>query len=170
VAKLLWNRGGNAYPQSLAPDLADGDGLCFSFSNFRHGLDPIPAVDRFNPPDDWFTPTAPKAEVYLDALIPAEDVQDINVHSFEHYLSHPLVHVPLLRTLTGLASNVSKKELDEALDAWRANRLADQKLKAAKKQLDDLAVKATADWSPEVQMLLEMRKLLRGSKFTDGES
>ena len=170
VAKLLWNRGGNAYPQTLAPDLADGDGLCFSFSNFRHALDPIPVVDRFSPPDAWFTPTAPKSEVYLDGLIPAADVQDINVHSFEHYLSHPLVHVPMLRTLTGLPSNVTKKELDDALVTWRGNRLANQKLAAAQARLQALAVNATADWAPEVQMLLEIRQLAQGSKFTDGES
>jgi hypothetical protein len=170
MAKLLWNRGGNPYPQTLSPDLADGDGLCFSFSSFRHALDPIPAVDRFNPPDDWFTPTAPMAEVYLDSLIPAADVQDINVHSFEHYLSHPLVHVPLLRTLTGMPGNVTKKELDDALSAWRANRLSNQKLAAAQARLRGLAAKATADWVPEVQMLLAMRQLAQRSTFTDGES
>lgn len=170
VAKILWNRGGDAYPQMMAPDLSDGDGLCFRMACFRHQLDPFPAVDPFNPPDTWFSPTAPKAAVYLDARLPAADVQDVNVHSFEHYLSHPLVHVPMLRMLTGLTSNISKAEADEALATWRKKSLVDQKLAQAEQRLGEIAVSETADWSDEIGMLMALRELARKSKFKDGES
>jgi len=170
TAKLLWNKGGSAYPAVLSPDLTDDSGLCLRFSNFRHALDPVPAVDRFNPPDDWFAPTAPKDQVYLDATLPADDVQDINVHSFEQYLSHPNVHVPMLRQLTGFASGIAKAEVDAALAAWRAQRLQNTALAKAQAQLQALFVKPTSDWSKEVEMLLALRKLVAGSPFGDGET
>jgi len=170
TAKLLWNRGGSPYPAVLSPDLADNQGLSFRFCNFRHALDPVPAVDRFDPPNDWFAPTAPRAVVYRDDVIPADDVQDVNVHAFEHYLSHPIVHVPILRMLTGFENGITAAEITSALQTWRAKRLAKQKLTKAKEQLQALAVRATDDWSKEVNMLLAIRQLVSGSPFRDGES
>ncbi|WP_144006604.1 hypothetical protein [Pelomonas sp. KK5] len=172
TAKLLWNRGeGTAYPTVLSPDLIDNSGLCFRFCNFRHALDPVPAVDRFNPPDDWFAPSAPRSTVYRDDLIPAGDVQDINVHAFEHYLSHPIVHVPILRILTGFDKGVSKAEMDDAIEKWRAKTLSAQKLAKAKIDLTALAVKvATQAFGDEIAMLAAVRKLAVGSALRDGET
>lgn len=172
TAKLLWNRGGGtAYPAALSPDLIDDRGLCFRFSNFRHALDPVPAVDRFNPPDDWFAPSAPRSSVYRDDLIPAGDVQDINVHAFQHYLSHPIVHVPILRILTGFDKGISKAEMDAAIEAWRADALPAQALAKAKAKLTALAVnKATQEFGDEIAMLKEVRKLVIDSTKRDGET
>lgn len=170
TAKLLWNKGGSAYPAVMSPDLMDNRGLCFRFANFRHALDPVPAVDRFNPPDDWFSPTAPKANVFRDDIIPADDIQDINVHAFEHYLSHPIVHAPILRTLTGFDNGISKAEFDESVKNWRAQRLAVQKLNKAKAQLQQLGVKATQDWAREIDMFKAIRQLVSASTMRDGES
>lgn len=170
TARLLWNRGGDAYPAALAPDLADGDGLCFRFQTFRHALDPIPAVNRFNPPDRWFAPTAPREQVYADVSIPAEDIQDVNVHSFEHHLGHPAVQVPMLRALTGFSSGIQKKDIDDALEAWRTGRLLDQKRAQAKARLQALATRETAGWADEIALLLAVRQLAAGSKLRDGES
>jgi hypothetical protein len=170
VAKPLWNRGGSVYPPLMSPSLANGDGLCFRFANFWHQLDPIARMDRFDPPAAWFPPLSPRDEVYLDVALPVQDLQDANVHAFEHYLGHPLVHVPMLRWLAGFKGAVSKKELDDALVKWRADSLAAKELQRARAKLEGLLVNATADWSSEIAMLLTMRELAAASVLKDGES
>jgi hypothetical protein len=172
TGKLLWNRGGGtAYPSVLSPDLIDNRGLCFRFATFRHALDPVPAVDRFNPPDDWFAPSAPRSVVYRDDVIPGGDVQNINVHAFEHYLSHPIVHVPILRMLTGFDKGISKAEVDAALQKWRADTLPAQKLAKAKAELSAIAVNAaTQKWADEIAMLKAIRDIASRSSLRDGET
>lgn len=173
TANLLWNRGGNtAYPTVLSPDLIDNRGLCFRFGCFRHALDPVPAVDRFDPPNSWFAPSAPRSLVYQDAVIPAGDIQDFNVHAFEHYLSHPNVHVPILRILTGFDKGITNAEMASAVADWRAaGKLSAQSIAAAKDGLAALAVKtATQDFSDEINMLEKVRTLAVSSIFRDGET
>ncbi|MFO1337107.1 MAG: hypothetical protein U1F53_02550 [Burkholderiaceae bacterium] len=171
TAKLLWNRGGSAYPAMMGPNLANGDGLSFYFASFRHALDPVPNVDRFDPPASWFAPTAPKDAVYADVVLPEGDLQQLNVHSFEHYLSHPMVHVPILRQLVGFDSVVSDAEMKAQLKLWREASLANQALAEAKSQLKDLLLaRATEGWAKEIDMLLALRALVLASKVKDGES
>jgi hypothetical protein len=171
TAKLLWNRGGSAYPPLMGPNLANGDGLCFRFAGFRHALDPVPAVDRFDPPNTWFAPSAPRDAVYDDVKLPAEDVMQANVHAFEHYLSHPLVHVPILRALTGFDAGVQPDELDTAVAAWRDRSLTGQALTDARTSLEKLMLqRATASFGQEIAMLIALRRLAADAELRDGES
>lgn len=166
----LWNRGGTPYQPIMAPNLGYSDGWCFHLANFRHELDPVAMLIRFQPPPNWFTPLAPKDVVYLDQTIPAEDIQDPNVHALEHYLGHPSVHIPLLRRLS-YEGAINKAEEKQALAEWRKERLTNAKLKEGKDKLESMLLgKATQSWKDEFAMLLALRKLMLSSKLKDGES
>jgi hypothetical protein len=98
-------------------------------------------------------------------------VQNINVHAFEHYLSHPIVHVPILRMLTGFDKGISKAEVDAALQKWRADTLPAQKLAKAKAELSAIAVNAaTQKWADEIAMLKAIRDIASRSSLRDGET
>ncbi|WP_425256754.1 hypothetical protein ACPOLB_14755 [Rubrivivax sp. RP6-9] len=166
----LWNRGGSEYAAVMAPTLSVSDGWCFQMANFGHALDPVARLDPFAPPDNWFSPLMPRDEVYLDVTLPAKDMHDENVHALEHYLSHPDVHVPMLRTLAGFRAAVSKDEHAAALADWRKKTLGAKALAKASDKLRAMLVNATADWSKEVGMLLALRQLAGQRARQDGES
>lgn len=166
----LWNRGGTPYQPIMAPSLGYSDGWCFKLSNFRHELDPVAMLIPFEPKDAWFPPLAPRKEVYLDQQIPAGDIQDPNVHALEHYLSHPSVHIPILRTLS-YQNAISDADETNALAAWRKKNLLNTKLKDAQDKLEAMLVtKATASWKNEYVMLKALRDLVLSSKLKGGES
>ena len=171
VIKPLWNRGGTCYPPDMGPNLGDDEGLCFRFCNFSHELDPICNLDPFNPPaPGWFGATAPQKAVYLNVTIPTEDVQDWNVHALEHYLGHPDVHVPILRTLTRFDELISKKEHQGALVEWRKNTLSAAARKKVEEQLKKMRGKATTGFSAEIETLLSFRTAVLKAGKKDGES
>ncbi|MBL8342890.1 MAG: hypothetical protein JNL30_15590 [Rubrivivax sp.] len=169
AVKPLWNRGGSVYPAVMAPSLSVADGWCFRMASFAHRLDPFARLERFDPPDSWFSPMAPRGEVYLDATIAAEDLQDENVHAFEHYLGHPAVHVPLLRWLS-FDAGISKKEHDAALAQWRTKSLATAAKAKARTRLEAALVSASKDWAREIKMLGLLREIMLASKLKGGES
>ena len=166
----LWNRGGTPYQPIMAPNLGYTDGWCFHLANFRHELDPVAMLIRFQPKLNWFSPLAPKDLVFLDQPIPAEDIQDLNVHALEHYLSHPLVHIPLLRRLS-YEGAVNKTEEKKALSDWRKERFSGAELQAKKGQLEQMLVaRATESWADEFIMLKALRAVVPLSKLKGGES
>lgn len=67
---------------------------CIEYYSIDHALDPIPLAKRFAP-DTW--PTAPN-------LLGLSHLRRWNIHELDHYLDHPKLHIPLLRTLTGDSS------------------------------------------------------------------
>jgi hypothetical protein len=170
VAKALWNRGGDLYTPDLGPNLTIGQGLCRFFGNYRHSLDPFSSFDPFVPTDNWFAPTAPRGEVYEEVTLRADDMQEINIHSLEHYLGHPDVHAPILRTLVGWPDCISPADQNDALAEWRQKTLKKKALSDAQSQMKALLIKATDDWVSEVPMLQKLRELLLAQDSRDGES
>jgi hypothetical protein len=171
VSKVLW-KGPNFYLSEVRPHVVDTMGLCWKYGNFDHQLDPFTHVDPFDPPIPWFPEGVPKSRVYIDVTIDAGDVQDLNVHALSHYLSHPSVHIPVIRTLADFEEAVSPAEVKKALDTWRKNRLTDKKLANAKKELGDLLNRELGPWEDVVQLLNDYRKLAldTGIDPREGES
>jgi hypothetical protein len=161
VSKVLWNRGGDIYASALRPHTVDSLGLCWKYCSFSHELDPFPQVDPFDPPVSWFpegaTPVQ-REQLYFGETptIRAQDVQDINVHGFNHYLSHPAVHSEIINTLVGLEV-VRPADVTKALQAWRANTLVGNELKSARDLLRGLALGETDDWRAIVDALAKFR-------------
>lgn len=140
-SRLLWNKGGDLYRSKARPEDMEGGGTCWKYLNFRHKLDPIPQVQPFHPPPaHWFPADTDPDRVYLDCELPAKDVASANVHSLEHYLSHPLVHIPLISTLIDQPDWISPAEQQDALLDWRTNKaLKGKALKKAQDELDAMA-------------------------------
>lgn len=173
TARLLWNRTADVYAPVVGPSVTDHRGLCNHFMNLRHALDPVCSVQSFHPPEPrWFSEPSTRDRVYTDVLLPAADVRQPNIHAMEHYLSHPLVHVPLLRRLAGVDSVISTRQANEALQAWREKRLADQQLSGWQSKLQALLVNESAGFANELQMLRGLRELLLSlpGRKADGES
>ena len=125
-------------------------------------------IGPFNPPASWFKTQAPREDVYADITLRAADVQDENVHAFEHYLSHPAVHVHMLRRLTR-PSFITQDEHNAALREWRDNTLPAQQLAAAKAKLKGLVTGLGADWSSRIAVLQAVREIALNSKLKGGE-
>lgn len=173
TARLLWGRGGDLYTPTMGPSLTDHRGMCLRFFNFRHALDPVCNVSAFHrPPDRWFSEVAGRNEVYFDVNLPAADLQMANVHALQHYLGHPLVHVPMLRRLAKMQSVISNDEAKAALADWRGKTLATTARQKAVAKLEALAVDASAGWTSEIEMLLGLRSWLlsMAGALADGES
>ena len=84
----------------------DRNSYCRLFLNWRHELDPFPWPRPFN------MQTFP-----IDRMIDVRvrHVHATNVHSWEHYLKHPLVHIPLLRCIANNNEIVSIEEARAAV-------------------------------------------------------
>lgn len=172
VAKLLWNRGGDFYSSRVRPHTVDSLGMCWRYCNFRHELDPFARVDPFDPPLHWFpeglTP-AQRATFYANVVIESKDVQDINVHGLNHYLSHPAVHSVLINTLLGFEA-VLPADINKALVPWRQSRLSGTALNLTKGKLAALSPTPAQDWTRIVDMLTAFRTLVRNeSTLPEGE-
>ncbi|HEU4628722.1 MAG TPA: hypothetical protein VFS08_03225 [Gemmatimonadaceae bacterium] len=74
------------------PTAGPGPSYVDAYYDFRHRFDPFPVVRPFAPVG-WGA-----RYVRVES---GEQVLDFNVHTLEHYLEDPRVHVPILRALVG---------------------------------------------------------------------
>jgi hypothetical protein len=77
------------YHSIIRPESAGGEAYFYEFLNSTHKYDPFTLVRRFNP-TNWGD------EFYNHEL---NHYHNWNIHGFDHYLDHPKVHIPLLRSL-----------------------------------------------------------------------
>lgn len=73
----------------------DPQAICKYYFNARHQWDPIPQPKAFRPASWWPTlgVRALTPDRFLDVTI--SEIEQVNVHDFNHYLRNPLVHAPL---------------------------------------------------------------------------
>lgn len=104
------------YASPVRPVDAPGPGrpCTTTYYNFRHTLDPVPAVRPFAP-NGWGRRYRP-----VETL---DHILDFNVHGLAHYLRHPDVHVPILNRL--LDDSIDRRAHDEALARFTEERPPD---------------------------------------------
>jgi hypothetical protein len=172
VSKVLWSLGGDFYSSVVRPHPAETKGLCWKYGNFRHMLDPFPAVDPFDPPDRWFPEHYDPDRLYANVELPKDDIQDLNVHGLSHYWSHPLVHVEIINTLTDDPMLIEDQEVKAALKKWRDDRVSPAKLKAYQAQLKQYLGLDTSKWEGVVEAIVKFRAavLENGLDPREGES
>jgi hypothetical protein len=173
-ARLLWGKGADFYTSRMGPSPLDHKGMCNRFLDFGHELDPVWQVKPFYkpqelPPLSWFpNPSAQKA--FFHDEIPADDIQDANVHALSHYLGHPTVHVPLIEALINESGAIADSERQAALAKWRANRLDDQLRNKAKKKLKALGKPAEDKWKEITATIQKLRESIANLQKADGEN
>ncbi|MDO8667238.1 MAG: hypothetical protein Q7J79_11535 [Gemmatimonadales bacterium] len=99
-----------AYTSVVHPDTVQpATAYLTRYYNFRHTLDPIPAVRAFKPVNwgDDYRPT--------EGL---DHIREFNVHGYEHYLDAPSVHVPIINGLLGPV--ITRQEKESAIAAYAA--------------------------------------------------
>lgn len=105
----------DVYESTVRPgDAFDAGAGCFHFLNARHRYDPFALPRRFDPLA-WPRPDSIALGRYLPVEV--DHIHQSNVHSLEHYLANPRVHVPMLRCLT-FERAVSQDEEEAALAAF----------------------------------------------------
>ncbi len=77
---------------------------CSRYYNIRHEFDPVPVPEEFSP-------TGWGADI---RTIEVDHFRDVNIHGFGHYLLHPKVHIPILKTLVN-PNAVTDAERDRAV-------------------------------------------------------
>jgi len=166
VVVPLWKRGSkpgkDVYVRPMAPNLEMNEGWCFILNNVNHRLDPASRIGPFDPPDAWFSSGVDRDTVYKDIWLPEKDVQQLNVHDLWHYLSHPLVHVPLLRQLVSPGS-ITDDECSIQVDRWRAQSKEKIQQTAAAK-LGELLLKLDQDAFNQIALLIAAQDVFKGKK------
>jgi hypothetical protein len=83
-----------------------------NFMNVHHIADPVPYLGLFSPP--WDPTVCNYFDVSIDVL------KWIAVHDYTHYLEHPGVHIPVLRTACEIT--IAKATQDKAIAKWAASK------------------------------------------------
>jgi hypothetical protein len=170
TSRLLWNKKADFYSTKMRPVNQMGEGLCRHYLNVRHKLDPVPQLKPFHPPqDDWFDADVDRATSYANITLDVDALQSEDVHSLDHYLSHPDVHVPLIRLLTRRPDIITKQELNKQREAWEKKTLGAQALSKAKAKLGELASKADDPLSAALTKWLRYRLDIGLKHSSDGE-
>jgi hypothetical protein len=172
TSHLLWNKGGDSYASLVRPHSVDTLGMCWKYCDFSHELDPVPAVDAFDPPASWFPDgikTSERSTFYADVKIRAADTQYLNVHGLNHYLSHPSVHVGIVNTLLGYEA-ATAAEAATVLANWRKKSLLQTELAKAKQQLLQSKISGQWTWQKVIDAIAQFRSLvLKQPKSEEGE-
>lgn len=106
VSRLLTFNGDTYLPNGPIginyPDSHIRVGSCYNFANVEHPLDPFVSVRPFNPPEPyWGDGNTSTSHLYGNVRMRDSDITDKNIHSLEHYFSHPEVQKTLFQTTTG---------------------------------------------------------------------
>ncbi len=88
------------YSSVVKPPSGGSNSYFEAFINYRHKLDPFTKVKRFNP-GNW-------GNDYI--LFELNHYKDWNIHSYEHYLDHPQVHVPMLANMVQNSVTIEEEE------------------------------------------------------------
>jgi hypothetical protein len=104
----------DVYESEVFPNTNSIRGACDYYLNAWHQWDPIPRVRPFEPWATWPDADTRTNGRYLDRDLSV--VTSKEIHSLEHHLLDPRVHVPLFRCLTGNTVAFSKEieERDQA--------------------------------------------------------
>lgn len=121
------------------PSLDPGS-YCASYYNVKNLLDPIPMPFPFGP-RDW-----QQAPVGVDV----HHLRDWNIHSLEHYLDNPNVHIPLLRKLAGNRTIGRADEFvaNQAYEQFDFEKMPDGKTKAVLMDIQAVVTRAQGAATP----------------------
>ncbi len=139
------------HPLSTNPQTA----YCSRYFNFRHQLDPFPAVRAFKPVG-WGADFHAREDL--------NHLHDFNVHGFEHYLDHPAVHIPVINALLGPV--IGAAEAQNALAAYPRtppNHPCLDKLSAAEQRFRQLVALIETSDDP-VQLIIAGAQFLATAK------
>ena len=136
----------DVFTSAVAPGFGGQTGRgCRYYLNVRHRLDPFTVPKMFDPqlwPDEVALLAAPPH--YMNVVV--NHLHDRDVHAFTHYLKHPAVHIPMLRTLFG-SHRVSPDDERDALMRWRNfGPLGDAAAIKLKTELESVLPSQADDW------------------------
>jgi len=131
-----------AYESTVQPGEAGSqDRGCQLYLNPAHFLDPFLVPKPFDP-EAWPDLEPVPNELYRRIVV--RHIHEANVHSLEHYLEHPAVHIPLFRALTWKSSIPISQE-EQKLEGFPPfGDLSEAEWKAIKEKLDDAQVGSPA--------------------------
>ena len=87
------------------------------YMNACHEWDPFPAPAPFKPASNWPAPEVRADGLFTDVSI--SDIEELNVHSVEHYLHNPRVHGPMFNVIFD-SQILGAGDIDKAYEKYRA--------------------------------------------------
>lgn len=131
-----------AYDSTVKPGPPGStDRGCQLYLNVAHTLDPFLVPKPFKP-NPW--PDADPEPNPLYARLVVSHIHQANVHSLEHYLEHPAVHIPLFRALTWQAAIPQAQEQEKLQNFKIVDDLTEAQWKDIKQRLEGAQVGAPA--------------------------
>jgi hypothetical protein len=140
----------DVFTSLVAPGAPDASRFAVRhYVNAFHALDPIPAVGPFEPVPTWPAPAIRTQGLYTHARV--HDIEEVDVHSAEHHIRNPKVHVPMFNALLNTRM-LGDAELKEAYEKYRSllpvnkmNELIDE-LKSFNPKAGDTPGKLLRKW------------------------
>lgn len=154
VCGLLGAEPADAYDGFVRPAAA-GESAVLCYYDYRHRADPFTCVRSF-------VPTGWPQDLYESVVV--QHVRGTNVHALDHYVQHPAVHIPILRSWFGYCCIGEQEEQaarntfpDVSLDHARAE-VVDRIARLAQREL-----LRSSDAAELLQGIAAFRALLHGS-------
>ena len=137
------------------PSRRSSKGVCRKMINVNHKLDPVGSLIPFDPNEDW--PNVNDAKNYIDIRPRISIIQDKNIHSLNHYLSNPKVHIEFFNCLFS-NSKIPMKEREKAIKEYSI-KVADSDFKLINKQLENIEISSKNSWRDYLSALTDFYKI-----------
>jgi hypothetical protein len=148
----------DAYRSATHPSADVTRGCCDFFLNAKHDWDPFCHPREFRPLDDWPDALTRSQGRYLPVAINAFAEKDI--HSLEHYLRHPKVHVPLFRVLTNTGSElITDQVFRDAVTVYEM-KTPFGAFEALQKKIKKVVAGESADWAAILRSFRDFLKIV----------
>ena len=104
VSRVIQRPGAKVYETPVKSGFASSGRLCASYLNIRHRYDPFVIAKPFDPDSTWLDAATFASDDYQHirpSHIAFDESELGKVHSLEHYVINPRVHVPIFREILG---------------------------------------------------------------------
>lgn len=151
----------DAYKSVVKPSYGYRDNCaCDFYLNLLHSLDIVGIPNKFNPDTTWINHDSYVNNFYnlnnLNHLLP-EYIIDQNIasiHSIEHYLENPEVHILLYKLLTSLPFLIPDDEKNKRIKEFN-DKIQKDDIKRIRKALQDILPKESANWEEIIKVLFD---------------
>jgi hypothetical protein len=159
VGRLL-QREFDVYESMVRPSVGRTTGIFDYYLNARHMLDPFPTPRPFDPPASWLDSVTGVANPARYQSLGISEVVKPNVHSLEHYLENPQVHIPLFRALWRRRNFITAQEEVDAIRDFRASMPIDAKLRGVEAELRRLVEREGGDFTALLDAATQFKQVL----------
>ena len=160
VSRVIQRPDAKVYDTNVKPGIVPSKRLCASYLNIRHRYDPFTIARPFDPDANWIGPKTFESEDYQHiqpSHVAFGESELGKIHSLEHYLINPRVHVPIFREILG-RHVILRDEFESKRDKFD-EQLSSDHIDKIRKQLESKFPHATkGNWDSLVSLIRSLFK------------